>query len=173
MNIERLCVFVAAGVLAGPALAQTTGTPLNLQVPPASVPVAAASTPSRPAAAPGKYYGNVTGHRSGAAQVTTAPASAGTTAIPAHSAPGVYYGDTSGRIYSTAATTPRPACDDSTYNQTQMHGSVGMGVAGGSHWNGNWGGATVNLSKAFGSCEHPTGGISITISGANGSFHGH
>lgn len=172
MTMQRLCVFVAAGLLAGPALARTTNGPLNLQVPPDGVPVTAASATTRPVAAPGRYYGDTTGHTSGGGQVATAPASSGTTATPAHSAPGVYYGDTSGRIYSTAATTPRPACDDSTYNQTQMHGSVGMGVAGGSRWNGNWGGATVNFSKAFGSCEHPTGGISISISGANGSFHG-
>ncbi|MGH8152222.1 MAG: hypothetical protein ACREPF_05740, partial [Rhodanobacteraceae bacterium] len=67
----------------------------------------------------------------------------------------------------------RPACNDATYNQTQMHGSVSMGVASGGRWGGgSWGGGTVTLSQAFGSCEHPTGGISITVGGVNGSFHG-
>ena len=63
-------------------------------------------------------------------------------------------------------------CDDSTYNQPQMRGSVGMGVVGGNHVSGNYQTGTVSLSKAFGSCDHPGGGVSISVGARNGNFHG-
>lgn len=101
------------------------------------------------------------------------PAPSSTAAAPAHSAPGVYYGDTSGRMGNAEATTDaRPDCDDSTYNQPQVHGSVGMGVVGGNHFSGNYQTGTVNVTKAFGSCDDPSGGISISVGGGNGNFHG-
>ena len=101
------------------------------------------------------------------------PAASSTTAKPASTAPGVYYGDTSGRMGNNSATadTSSSTCDDSTFNQAQVHGSVGMGVVGGSHISGSYQTGTVNLSKAFGSCDHPTGGVSISIGGGSGSFH--
>lgn len=87
-------------------------------------------------------------------------------------APGVYYGDTSGRMGNTGvARDARPACDDSTYNQPQVHGSVGMGVVGGRHVSGNYQTGTVSVSKAFGSCDDPAGGINFSISGGTGNFH--
>jgi len=101
------------------------------------------------------------------------PAASSTAAKPASAAPGVYYGDTSGRMGNndtTAATTSN--CDDYRYNQPQVHGSVGMGVVSGSHASGSYQTGTVNLTKAFGSCDHPTGGVSISIGGGTGSFHG-
>lgn len=88
-------------------------------------------------------------------------------------APGVYYGDTSGRTYAASAPPTAPACNDATYNQPQVHGSVTTGVVGGGHWGGSFGGATVNMTKAFGSCEHPTGGVSITVGGMQNHFHPH
>ena len=101
------------------------------------------------------------------------PAAATTTAKPS-AAPGVYYGDTSGRTAADdAAGTPAsiPDCDDAAYNQAQVHGSVGTGVMAGSHVSGNYQTGTVRLSKAFGSCDHPTGGISVSIGAAQGHFH--
>ncbi len=86
----------------------------------------------------------------------------------------MYYGDTSGRMGnddSTAAATSTD-CDDYSYNQPQVHGSVGMGVVGGNHFGGSYQTGTVNVTKAFGSCDHPTGGVSISIGGGNGNFHG-
>lgn len=65
----------------------------------------------------------------------------------------------------------RPDCDDSTYNQPQMHGSVGMGVFGGNHVSGNYQTGTVNLRQAFGSCDHPSGGVSISVGAGSGHFH--
>ena len=103
------------------------------------------------------------------------PAASSTAAKPAASAPGVYYGDTSGRMGnndSTATTTTTGDCDDYSYNQPQMHGSVGMGVVGGNHFSGNYQTGTVNISKAFGSCDHPSGGVSISIGGGTGHFNG-
>lgn len=98
------------------------------------------------------------------------PATASTTPKPA-SAPGVYYGDTSGRTAADETTTP--ACDDATFNKPQVHGSVGMGVMSGRHVDGSYQQGTVNLSKAFGSCDHPTGGVSLSIGTGSGHFHGH
>jgi hypothetical protein len=101
------------------------------------------------------------------------PAASSTAAKPASSKPGVYYGDTSGRMGNndtTAATTTE--CDDYRYNQPQVHGSVGMGVVSGNHFGGSYQTGTVNLTKAFGSCDHPTGGVSISIGGGTGNFHG-
>lgn len=101
-----------------------------------------------------------------AASSTAAPAKAS-------SAPGVYYGDTSGRMGHTEVASDATAdCDDYSYNRPQVHGSVGVGVVGGSHFSGNYQTGTVNLSKAFGSCDHPAGGVSISIGAGTGNFHG-
>lgn len=92
------------------------------------------------------------------------PAPAGTAAKPA-SAPGVYYGDTSGRTDAgdRVAAAP-PACDDATYNQPQVHGSVGMGVVSGSHMGtGTWNSGAVSVTQNLGDCEHHTGSVGISI----------
>ena len=103
-----------------------------------------------------------------------APAASSSAAKPAaaSTAPGVYYGDTSGTTDAAIAANEPPAdtCDDATYNNTQMHGSGGMGVVAGSHMSGNYQTGTVNLSKAFGDCDHPTGGMSISIGVSQGHF---
>lgn len=101
------------------------------------------------------------------------PAASASTARPS-SAPGVYYGDTSGRTAADDALAADAAntCDDATYNDAQVHGSVSTGVVAGSHVSGNYQGASVNISKALGSCEHPTGGVNFSVSGSNGHFHG-
>jgi hypothetical protein len=98
------------------------------------------------------------------------PASSSTAPKPA-TAPGLYYGDTSGR---TAADDEVAVdnCDDATYNQPQVHGSVGMGVMSGNHVDGSYQRGTVSLSKAFGSCGHPSGGVSLSIGAGSGHFHG-
>lgn len=104
------------------------------------------------------------------------PAASSSAARPASSstAPGVYYGDTSGTTdASLAANAPADTCDDATYNQPQVHGSVGMGVVAGNHLSGNYQTGTVSVSKAFGDCDHPTGGMSFTISGGQGHFNDH
>lgn len=154
MNITRPLLTFAASLLAASAMAQTSTKPLNLKLPPNSLP-AASSTAAPPA--------------SGSTTSTTAkPVS------PTSRSPGVYYGDTSGRMGNTEETARTQSdCDDSTYNQPQVHGSVGMGVVGGGHFSGNYQTGTVNISRAFGSCDDPHGGVSISIGGGTGHFHGH
>ncbi|HET6432255.1 hypothetical protein [Dyella sp.] len=102
------------------------------------------------------------------------PAASSSAAAPAaaSTAPGVYYGDTSGTTDAAIAANepPTDTCDDATYNATQMHGSVGMGVVAGSRFSGNYQTGTVNLTKAFGDCDHPTGGVSISIGAGQGHF---
>ncbi len=137
MNIPRFLPALLAVLLAAPAGAQSTGKPLNLKLPPSSL-----------------------------------PAASSTAAATARDIPGTYYGDTSGRMGNAdVAGSERPDCDDSTYNQPQMHGSVGMGVVGGNHVSGNYQTGTVNLRQAFGSCDHPSGGVSISVGAGSGHFH--
>ena len=101
------------------------------------------------------------------------PASSASASKPAGNAPGVYYGDTSGRTAHTDSADRAPDCDDATFNQPQVHGSVSTGVVSGSHMGtGTWNAGTVNITKAFGDCHHPTGGVSISIGADTGSFHG-
>lgn len=144
MHIPCFAATLLVTLLAGPLYAQTPAKPLNLKLPTTTLPI----IPSHAAS-------------------TASTANAG--------APGVYYGDTSGRRYNTEALkdTPRSYCDDSTYNKPQVHGDVGVGVAGGNHVSGNYQAGTVNWSKAFGSCSQPAGGINISVSVGRGEFHGH
>ncbi|MGN6790287.1 MAG: hypothetical protein ACTHJP_12270 [Rhodanobacteraceae bacterium] len=143
MNLFRKALFLATCLAAGVASAQNAGQPLNLQLPPSDMPVAASTAASRPAT---DRNGNPT------------------------SAPGVYYGDHSGPAPTEHVAVQR--CDDATYNQPQMHGSASMGVMGGNHVSGSYQAATVHLSKNLGDCEHPSGGVGLTIHVGQSRFHG-
>lgn len=149
MNTIRTAVFAAAAcLLAGSAVAQSTSAPLNLQLPPSDMPaVAGTAAAAHPAT---DRNGNPT------------------------SAPGVYYGDHSGPAIPASETrvAAQQRCDDSTYNQTQLHGSASMGVMGGNHVSGNYQAATLHMTKNLGDCEHPTGGIGVTISVGQSQLHG-
>ena len=144
MNAIHTVSFAAACLLAGSAMAQSAKAPLNLQLPPTDLPVAA-STAARPAIT---ANGNPT------------------------SAPGVYYGDHSTPPPRADERVAAQQCDDSTYNQTQLHGSASMGVMGGNHVSGNYQAATLNMTKNLGDCEHPTGGIGVTISVGQSRING-
>jgi hypothetical protein len=141
--MKSLALIVAC-LLAAPAWAQSAGQPLNLKLPPHS------DMPP-----------------------TDLPAHAGSTSKPASSTPGMYYGDTSG---STSHTDEHSAglqpCDDSTYNQAQVHGSVGMGVVAGNHTSGNYQTGAVSVSKQLGDCDHPSGSVNFSIGVGQGHFHG-
>ena len=158
MHIQRFLFALLIASLTTAAWAQTAAKPLNLKLPPGSLP-AASSTAATPA--PTATTTNAT--------TSTNPVAA---ASPASSAPGVYYGDTSGRMGNTeVARDDRRTCDDSTYNQPQVHGSVGVGVIGGNHVSGNYQTGSVSVSKAFGSCDDPKGGVSFSVSSGTGNFH--
>lgn len=152
--MKRLLGLIAGTLLVSSAWAQSASPPLNLKLP------AGAITPSS----------DLPASSASAGSDSSAPASAGTSVKPA---PGVYYGDTSGRMGNVERDTANTqACDDSTYNQPQVHGSVGMGVVGGSHMSGTYQTGAVNITKRLGDCDHPTGAISFSIDVGNGNFHG-
>jgi hypothetical protein len=44
-------------------------------------------------------------------------------------------------------------------------------VMAGNHVRGQYQGGTVQLSQAFGSCDDPGGGVSISVGGSRGEFH--
>ncbi|MBN8946388.1 hypothetical protein ACVCL0_00430 [Rhodanobacter sp. UC4450_H17] len=163
MNVPRLLPALLATLLAAPAWAQSTTQPLNLKLPTGELPAASSTTvtPANDATTPAPAT---------TPRTRTADSVAAT---PPRDPPGVYYGDTSGRLGNTeVARDARADCDDSTYNQPQVHGSVGMGVAGGSRFSGNYQTGTVNVTKAFGSCDEPSGGISISVGAGTSHFHG-
>ncbi|MEO7050610.1 MAG: hypothetical protein ABI128_02990 [Rhodanobacter sp.] len=153
MHIQRFIPILLASLLTTAAWAQTAEKPLNLKLAPSSVPASSSSAAATASAA-------------------TAVSPTATNG-PANSAPGVYYGDTSGRMGNNeVAGDGGRACDDSAYNKPQVHGSVGMGVIGGNHVSGNYQTGSVSVSKAFGSCDDPKGGVSFSASSGTGNFHG-
>jgi hypothetical protein len=158
---QALIALAFALLVAGVHAQSATPPPLNLKlpdnVPPATAPASSSSTAAKPGA-----------------DKPTATASSDSNSTRPKDAPGVYYGDTSGRTYhedEDRVAAGRQDCDDATYNNTQVHGSVGMGVVSGSHFGGNYQTGDVNFTKRTGSCDHPTGGVSVSI--GVGQFHGH
>lgn len=156
--------LLSAGMAISSAWAQSTAKPLNLKLPPQDLlPPSASTAPMQPSAT--------------TAKPAASPSDRSRTSAPNQTAyakdpPGTFYGDTSAHV-GEAEADQRPDCDDATYNKPQVHGSVGMGVVSGSHiGTGTYQGGTVNLSQAFGSCDHPTGGMSISVGGTTGNFHG-
>ncbi|MDI3261339.1 MAG: hypothetical protein QJR11_00830 [Fulvimonas sp.] len=159
MKPLRLACFAACLGTAA-VYAQGTGQTLNLRLP-ADYPAASGTTAAQ--GAPVKAPAAATS--SGA--VTQAPSPY------AKDPPGTWYGDTSGRLADTDTARAAPACDDATFNQPQLHGSVGMGVMGGNHVSGDYQAAGVTISQTFGHCGHPTGGMSISVGGTQGHYHVH
>jgi hypothetical protein len=146
---RRALTALATSLLVTAAWAQTASQPLNLKLPPNSATSSASTNTTQPASAassqpnPSASAITVNGQR-------PAPA------------PGVYYGDTSGARGNSSASTP--TCDDSTYNQAQVHGDVGMGVVTGSHIpSGSYQSGDVSVVKNTGSCDHPTGSVGVSI----------
>jgi hypothetical protein len=160
--MKAIVVLAALSLAATSTWAQDTSKSLNLRLPADYVPAPASSTAAAPAAA-----SSVAG---------TAPKNGGSVAVTPtrpKDPPGAYYGDTSGRMANTEADSGVPRCDDATYNKPQVHGSLTTGVVSASHGgSGSYQGGAVSLSQAFGSCEHPTGGVSISVGGMNNNFGG-
>lgn len=158
MKTTRTAIaLLAASLLAGTAWAQTSSNqappPLNTTLPQAN------SMPSTLLPA--------------SSSSSAKPAAGGSTQ-PGSSAPGAYYGDTSGRMGNDDDRTAGSSqtCDDSTYNQAQVHGDVGMGVMSGSHMSGSYQTGAVSVTKNLGDCEHPSGGVSFSVGVGQGQFHG-
>jgi hypothetical protein len=177
MKIIRTTAFVATCLLTAAAWAQSSDQQLNLKLP-ANVPAASASS-AAPASTDGSAKG--TTPSTTAANGSTPAAASGNASTQANAQsggyakdpPGTYYGDTSGAVGDTQAApsqSPTVTCDDATYNQPQVHGAVTTGVVSGNHFSGGYTGGGVTLSQAFGSCEHPTGGMSISVGGTTGHY---
>ncbi|NID15839.1 hypothetical protein [Luteibacter yeojuensis] len=150
----KTILALAAFLLATAAVAQDK--PLNLKLPPDYVPA-----PATTAAAPAPTAPMATKSGESVAVVPSRP----------KDPPGTYYGDTSGRMDGVEVADDVPRCDDATYNKPQVHGSVTTGVVSASHGRGgSYQAGTVSLSQAFGSCDHPTGGVSISVGGGQGHF---
>lgn len=166
MKIVRPTVFLALALVATGAIAQNAGQPLNLKLP-----AGVAPAPGSSAAAPANTADTATKPADSKATPSTTSATGNTTSY-SKDPPGTYYGDTTGSTEHDQALAGRQAvaCDDATYNQPQVHGSVGMGVMAGNHVSGSYTGGAVTMSQAFGSCEHPTGGMSISVSGTQSHF---
>ncbi len=168
MNIKPLLLASAISVLATSAWGQSSTQPLNLKLPnnlpasssTASVPASSTSTAPRPA--PANVSAAANAARNGSANNP-----------PISTTPGVYYGDTSGRLGNTDTTADSQRCDDSTYDKAQVHGAVSTGVASGSHMGtSTYEGGEINVTKAFGDCDHPGGGISFSIGVNQTNFSG-
>ncbi|MGH8182034.1 MAG: hypothetical protein ACREPH_00035 [Rhodanobacteraceae bacterium] len=149
--MTRNAILIAACLMTGVAAAQNTAQPLNLQLPPSDMPVAASTAGSHPSS-----------HGQPARDANGNPTSP----------PGVYYGDHGSGMAQTGERVAAQRCDDSTYNKPQMHGSASMGVMGGNHMSGSYEAATINMTKNLGDCEHPSGGIGLSIHVSQGQFNG-
>lgn len=170
MKIARLTAFITASLLATMACAQSADQPLNLKLP-SNLPASSAS--AAPPAAPATTVANSTGRQAPAANAQANAQAGAQNGSYSKDPPGTYYGDTSGAMGDSQAAVgaaPAVTCDDATYNQPQVHGEVSTGVVAGNHFSGSYTGGAVTLSQAFGSCEHPTGGMSISVGGSQGHF---
>lgn len=145
MNSKHLLTACAAAMLALSAFAQTPSS--SSASPSSSLP---SSDSPAGAATPGAS------DEAGAA-ASAAAAKDATNPFPVQSA--FQYDDANPRNRAAGA----PACDDATYGQAQVHGSVGAGVAAGNHVSGNYEAAVVHVTKALGSCDDPAGEVSVSV----------
>ncbi|MGH8041486.1 MAG: hypothetical protein ACREPN_05515 [Rudaea sp.] len=160
MKFNRYFIASIASALSASAWAQSTPQALNLNLPPSS-----ATTASK-TVAPAKSTGNAA-----IAAVTTTAATTIQPAAQNQAQLGVQY-DANANAIVDAADSRTPGCNDATYGKPQVHGSIGMGVVAGNHISGNYQTGSVNVTKALGSCDHPTGSVSLTINVGQGNFNG-
>ncbi|QAU23485.1 hypothetical protein EO087_05405 [Dyella sp. M7H15-1] len=157
---RRAITALATSLLISTAWAQTASQPLNLKLPVNNSHTATTSAPTTQPAQAASTQPNPSAITINGARPTPAP--------------GVYYGDHSG-ARDNDATAGVPVCDDSTYNQAQVHGDVGMGVVSASHLGtGSYQSGNVSVTQNTGSCDHPTGSMGISIGVSRfGGFNGH
>jgi len=161
MKFKGHVTALFAGMMVATAFAQSAPQTLNLKLPPESV--SSESVSSSPAPANG---GNA------AVDALDAKGEPIPATGPEQAPLGVQYDQADGRPLNPNAAVMPPKCDDSTYNQAQIHGAVSAGVVGGNHVSGNYQSAVVNVSKPLGSCDKPTGGVDISIGVSQGNFNG-
>jgi hypothetical protein len=169
--MKPILVLAVLSLAATAAMAQDAAKPLNLRLPSDYTPAPASTAPAPPSPAPEAEVSP------DPKAPTVAPKNGGENVAVTRSRPldppGTYYGDTSGRMAAVESDDGGVRCDDATYNKPQVHGSVSTGFVSGGHGaSGNYQAGTVNLSQAFGSCDHPTGGVSISVGAGQGHFGG-
>ena len=161
-------ILLVASVLATSAWAQSAPQPLNLTLPRDSVSSQTGAAPARSA-------------KASSTAAVPAPAAGGQPSSANSAPPESHYDATANQIVDAAdsanrpvdvADSGKPACDDATYRQPQVHGSVGMGVVAGNHISGNYQTGGVQVTKNLGSCDHPTGGLGLSINVGQGNFNG-
>jgi len=161
-------ILLAASILATSAWAQSAPRPLNLTLPRDSVSSQTGAAPARSA-------------KASSTAAVPAPAAGGQPSSANSAPPESHYDATANQIVDAAdsanrpvdvADSGKPACDDATYRQPQVHGSVGMGVVAGNHISGNYQTGGVQVTKNLGSCDHPTGGLGLSINVGQGNFNG-
>lgn len=157
MKINHCFVALASSALVASAWAQTTPSPLNLSLPPNA---ATAATPARAKDT----------SKTALAAVTTTAASTPALQNPPRSGTG--YDANANAIVDAADSRASAGCDDAGYSRPQVHGSIGMGVVAGNHVNGNYQTGSVRVTKALGSCDHPTGMVGLSINVGQGRFNG-
>lgn len=160
MKINRYLAISIACALAAPAWAQSAPQALNLNLPPNSV------TAANPTVTPAK---SISKHA--IADMTTTAATTIPPAPPNSAQPGMHY-DANANAMVDDADSRNPGCNDAAYGKPQVNGSIGMGVVAGDHVSGNYQTGSVNVTKALGSCDHPTGGVSVSINVGQGNFNG-
>jgi hypothetical protein len=137
MHIAHPFMVMLLGA-AVPVSAQSASPLLNLQLPASSAPALSSPTP----------------------ESKSNPGPAASTTPPSAPAPPSPYDET----YGTRRDAAQKECDDKTYSQPQVHGSFGVGVAGGNRVSGNYQTATIVATKALGSCDDPKGIVRASIS---------
>ena len=142
--VQSLTVLLL--IAAAPAWARSDSPPLKLQLPADSTSAQSSSPPQ--------------------AKADSDPAASSTPATANAPLPSAAPYDAT---YGTRRDAAQKACDDKTYGQPQVHGSVGVGVASGKRVSGNYETATLDVTKALGSCDDPKGIVSasITVSKSN------
>jgi len=147
MHIRNSLIATFAGMLAASTCAQSA--PLDLKSSIADAPAENASVATTPAAE----------------DAVAADAATPATRDPVPSA--FVYADANPRNRAPAA----PPCDDATYNDPQVHGSVAAGIVGGNHVSGNYQDAVVSVSKTLGSCDNPSGDVNVSIGVSKGNYN--
>jgi hypothetical protein len=164
---SNLILLLAASVLATSAWAQTAARSLNLTLPPDSV-----SPQTKATAVPAgsdKSTSTVADSAAVAGQLSPANSTSTDTLSNETANQIVDAADAANRPVD-AADSDKPACDEAAYAQPQVHGSVGMGVVAGNRVSGNYQTGSVQVTKNLGSCDHPTGGMSLSIDVGQGNF---
>lgn len=160
MQTKRYYIAAITGLLAASAWAQSPPQVLNLNLPPASPTAKTAN------AVPAKNTSKV-----GFAAVTTEAVTSIPPASQNPTQPGRHY-DANANASVDAADSRARGCNDASYTKAQVHGDIGLGVVAGDHVSGSYQTGRINVTKALGSCDHPTGEVSVSVDVGQGNFNG-